>query len=206
MTVISRRDLLKTAGLASAAIVVIPALPELSRVLAVRRDLIAQAASGATTLTPAELATLRAVCGRIIPSDENGPGATEAGAANYIDRALGGALAESRRAYVEGLASIDAAAQRTHGAPFAKLPTAQQDAVLTGLQDSPFFNLVRGHTLQGTFCDPIYGGNVNFVGWDLIGYPGVRLTVSAAEQNMSTPAVRNHKSAYDYLMFSKPAA
>ena len=68
---------------------------------------------------------------------------------------------------------------------------------------SAFFNLVRGHTLQGTFCDPIYGGNANMVGWDLIGYPGVRLTVAAAEQNMSTPPARNHKSAYDYVMFSK---
>ena len=53
---------------------------------------------------------------------------------------------------------------------------------------SAFFSMVRGHTLQGTFCDPIYGGNANMVGWDLIGYPGVRLSVTAAEQNMSTPA------------------
>ena len=32
--------------------------------------------------------------------------------------------------------------------------------------------MVRTHTLQGTFGDPYYGGNANFVGWDLIGYPG----------------------------------
>ena len=37
-----------------------------------------------------------------------------------------------------------------------------------------FFNMVRTHTLQGTFGDPYYGGNANFVGWDLIGYPGIR--------------------------------
>ena len=42
--------------------------------------------------------------------------------------------------------------------------------------------MVLNHTRQGTFGDPYYGGNANFVGWDLIGYPGVRTTVSAADQ------------------------
>ena len=44
-----------------------------------------------------------------------------------------------------------------------------------------FFNIVLSHTIQGTFCDPFYGGNANFAGWDLIGYPGVRLAVTAGE-------------------------
>ena len=42
-----------------------------------------------------------------------------------------------------------------------------------------FFTLVRSHTIQGTFCDPYYGGNADFVGWDLIGYPGLRMAVGA---------------------------
>ena len=51
-----------------------------------------------------------------------------------------------------------------------------------------FFTLVRAHTIQGTFCDPYYGGNANFVGWDLIGYPGVRLAVTANDQRLdATP-------------------
>ena len=45
-----------------------------------------------------------------------------------------------------------------------------------------FFTLVLSHTHQGTFGDPYYGGNANFVGWDLIGYPGVRTMVTAADQ------------------------
>ena len=44
--------------------------------------------------------------------------------------------------------------------------------------------MVRSHTLQGTFGDPYYGGNANFVGWDLIGYPGVRTMVTAADQQL----------------------
>jgi gluconate 2-dehydrogenase gamma chain len=68
-----------------------------------------------------------------------------------------------------------------------------------------FFNLVRTHTIQGTFCDPYYGGNANFVGWDLIGYPGLRMTVDAQEQRMSAPtAVR--RSAYEEAMFARKAS
>ena len=55
----------------------------------------------------------------------------------------------------------------------------------TTIDETPFFALVRTHTIQGTFCDPAYGGNANFVGWDLIGYPGVRLNVTAADQRMA---------------------
>ena len=54
---------------------------------------------------------------------------------------------------------------------------------------SAFFNVVRAHTIQGTFCDPYYGGNANFAGWDLIGYPGVRLAVTQDEQRPQCPAV-----------------
>ena len=195
---VSRRELLRRAGLYGSALV---ALPELSRVLTFRRELFAQ--TPAPALAASERATLAAICARIIPTDDIGPGAAEAHAADYIDHALSGALAGSRQAYAKGLAAIDSVSQQKFQTTFVRLTSSQQDAALTAVQDTPFFNLVRGHTLQGTFCDPIYGGNANFVGWDLIGYPGVRLNVTAAEQNMSTPATRNHKSAYDYLMFSK---
>jgi hypothetical protein len=66
---------------------------------------------------------------------------------------------------------------------------------------------VLAHTLQGTFGDPHYGGNRNFVGWDLIGYPGVRLAVTGEQQNLDAKLSPTHMSAYDYSMFSrrKPA-
>src|SRR5262245_24367268 len=149
---LSRRELLRRAGLAGTAIL---ALPGVARIVGAGRDLAAQTRS----LTAGSLATLRAVCARLIPTDENGPGATEAHAAEYIDRALRGALAPSRADYIQGLATIDRMAQQKFSGPFTKLSTEQQDAVLTDLQDTPFFAIVRGHTLQGTFCDPVYGGN-----------------------------------------------
>ena len=65
-----------------------------------------------------------------------------------------------------------------------------------------FFNLVLAHTLQGTFGDPYYGGNKNFVGWELVGYPGVRLAVTADEQRLGQRPRQLKMSAYDYSMFS----
>jgi gluconate 2-dehydrogenase gamma chain len=88
---------------------------------------------------------------------------------------------------------------------FVDLAPAEQDAVLRSLEDTPFFALVRTHTLQGTFCDPAYGGNANFVGWDLIGYPGVRLNVTPADQRMGSPIAPVRRSAYDYAMFAAGA-
>jgi gluconate 2-dehydrogenase gamma chain len=163
------------------------------------------------TLTAAEADTLEAIVARLIPSDENGPGATEARAAHYIDRALSGPLRTSRDAYAAGLAAIDSYAMSSKGATFARLSQASQDTVLTDMEKkvatgfapnaATFFNLVRGHTIQGTFCDPYYGGNANFVGWDLIGFPGLRMAVGEDEQRMKAlKPVR--MSAYDDAMFT----
>ena len=192
---ISRRELLKRLGLAGAAVV---ALPELRRVLLFQRGLIAQS----QTLSAAESETLAEICARIIPTDENGPGAAEARSAVYIDRSLAGWLASSRPAYTEGLAAIDSASRARAGKRFAELTAPEQDAVLASVEQTPFFALVRTHTIQGTFCDPAYGGNADFVGWDLLGYPGVRLNVSASDQRMAAYAKPIRRSAYDYAMFA----
>ncbi len=191
----SRRELLKRLGLAGAGVL---ALPELSRVLSFRQQVLAQA----NVLSPAESATLAAICARIIPTDDNGPGAAEAHAATYIERSLGGWLASSRETYTAGLAAADEAARANGGRRFVELAAAQQDRVLASMEETPFFALVRTHTIQGTFCDPAYGGNQNFVGWDLVGYPGVRLNVTVADQRMSEYAKPIRRSAYDYAMFA----
>jgi gluconate 2-dehydrogenase gamma chain len=165
------------------------------------------------TLTAAEADVLEAIVARIVPTDDNGPGAAEARAAHYIDRALTGPLASSKPAYVSGLAAVNAYAQSSRNAPFTKLSARDQDAVLTDLEknaatgfrpnSAAFFGMVLNHTMQGMFSDPYYGGNANFVGWDLIGYPGIRMAVAPDEQSMSKPPKVLRKSAYDEAMFSK---
>jgi gluconate 2-dehydrogenase gamma chain len=207
---VSRRDLFRTIGAAGAAAAVgTPLAP--GAAVAQPHPAAAPQPEALETLTASEADTLEAICARLIPSDENGPGAAEARAAHYIDRALTGPLHASRDAYAAGLAAIDVYAQASKGALFAKLSPRDQDAVLTDMEKNvatgfwpnaaTFFNLVRAHTIQGTFCDPYYGGNANFVGWDLVGYPGLRMAVGEDEQRMGVPkAVR--KSAYDDAMFT----
>ncbi len=65
-----------------------------------------------------------------------------------------------------------------------------------------FFAMVRSHTIQGTFSDPAYGGNEDFVGWKLIGYPGVRTAVTPELQRMDVAPPARHVSAYDYPAFA----
>jgi gluconate 2-dehydrogenase gamma chain len=214
---VSRRDLLKQVGLAGVAV----AIP-----LRVVRPDTAEHSAAVTTATPpgqfqavteGEGKLLEAVVARIIPSDASGPGAAEAHAARYIDRALGGALSALRRSYADGLAALDRYTRSSRGVAFTELSTADQDAVLIDVESGSatgfkqptapaFFAMVRAHTIQGTFGDPYYGGNANFVGWDLIGYPGLRLAVRADEQRLGAKLTPTHRSAYDHEMFEKATA
>jgi gluconate 2-dehydrogenase gamma chain len=158
-----------------------------------------------TALSPAELKTLEAFIDRLVPKDENGPGAVECGAATYIDRSLAGALAAEKAAFLEGLAGVDTLAQSTHNAAFVALPPEARDELLTAMDNGtaagfpnarPFFNRVRRLTLEGMFGDPYYGGNKNFAGWDLIRYPGPRLAVAPEDQRMIAPPKPYRRSAY----------
>lgn len=207
---LTRRQMLQRLGgiIGLAAVLPLPA-----RSLA-RAQGLSAVANAPVSLTSAEAETLRAIIARIIPADENGPGALEARADRYIDRALAGALKNQRSTYAAGLAAIDAYAQSAKGSVFAKLSTSDQDLILTEMQSDratgfaaggsgQFFNLVRTHTIQGTFSDPFYGGNENFIGWDLIGYPGARVVVSPNLQRMDIKPESSRKSAYDYSMFNK---
>jgi gluconate 2-dehydrogenase gamma chain len=206
---ISRRDLLKQMGVAG-AVAVGPLAPA---VAAAQQRSAAAAPAAFEVLSPSEAEVLEAAVARIIPSDESGPGAKEAGAAHYIDRALAGPLASSHPAYRSSLAALDAYARTSKGAAFAALSGSDQDAVLADVESnkatgftpsgSGFFGMLRSHTIEGTFSDPYYGGNANFTGWDLIGYPGVRVSVAPAEQQLGASVAPNHKSAYDFGMFRK---
>jgi gluconate 2-dehydrogenase gamma chain len=215
---ISRRELLRRAGLAGAAAAVVgvefPVPAGASGAATIQAPAAAAARAPLENLSAAEADVLEAIVARLIPADGNGAGALEAGATRYIDRALGGALASSRDVYRAGLSALDQYARTSRGKPFRELAAADQDAVLIDVEggfatgftggSAPFFALVRAHTIQGTFCDPFYGGNANFAGWDLIGYPGVRTVVTPDEQRLGADVTPNHKAAYDTEMFAKP--
>ena len=231
---ISRRTLLRRAGAAAAAGAAagtgIPAAAETPAETAATTP--AAPAPGAPQapaaepprdaweqLTAEEADLLEAIADQLIPSDDLGPGAVAAGAVVYIDRALGGALSESRDAYRAGLAAFDRYCRASRGAPFRELPHVDQVSALidvetgaatgarTGFAGSSaaFFNMVRGHVLQGTFGDPYYGGNRDYVGWDLIDYPGVRTAVQPRLQTQleAGDLPPRRRSAYDTEYFDK---
>ena len=113
----------------------------------------------------------------IVPADERGGSAVDAGAPEFIDLlcSRNDALA---RIYADGLAWLDGAARRASDRPFADASAAQQTALLDGLVaaergDSSasdlrdgvgFFNWVRRMTVDAYYTSPIGVADVGFQG------------------------------------------
>ena len=198
---ITRREMIAGVTLTGAALAGASLIP-ISAIQAAPQAAQAAAVKPALAFLPEQRRILEAFIDRIIPSDENGPGAVESGAAEYIDRAFVEFLAGEKESFTAGLAGVDAFARTSQGAPLAELSPEKRDAVLTAIDSGQannlraFFTRARRLTLEGMFCDPYWGGNKNFAGWDLIRYPGVRMSVTAEDQKMSKPVTTVHRSAY----------
>jgi len=108
---------------------------------------------------------------QIIPTDHT-PGAREARVVSFIDRVLVTFDADRQEDYTQGLIDLEAQTKRHfgHADKFSKLTFDQQIRVLTDIEQTPFFNLVRTHTITGFFASPMHGGNHDKAGWKLIGY------------------------------------
>jgi hypothetical protein len=153
-------------------------------------------------LTDAEFTTLKAALDRIIPADDLGASANEAGVFVYIDRALGGSRAGALSILQGGLKALDTAAG---SGGFAGLDADKQDEILTTAEGGTlagdpggFFATLNQLTREGMFSDPIHGGNVNFAGWDLMGYPGVKLVWTAEDQAVNSTPAPEHVSVAQY--------
>lgn len=125
-----------------------------------------------TILTPAEARTMEAFAAQIIPSDSSSPGAKEAGAIWFIDRALGkGYFPEFREPIKAGIADLDARARRRRKAVsgFADLATADQIRVMRQIEETPFFFMGRMLSVMGVLADPSHGGNRDHAGEKILG-------------------------------------
>ncbi|MEP6505405.1 MAG: gluconate 2-dehydrogenase subunit 3 family protein, partial [Betaproteobacteria bacterium] len=161
---LTRRRLL-TAGAAIAAVPVAAAAAVLGGADVPFKEGLANAPAGVdnptgwTWFTDAEAAFVTAAVARLIPADELGPGAVEAGVPTFIDRQLAGPYGRGERWYMQGpwspglptqgyqtrlapaglyrgaIKAIDAAVVReSRGGSFAKLAAADQDAFLHRLE------------------------------------------------------------------------
>jgi gluconate 2-dehydrogenase gamma chain len=175
---LSRREFLSQSAVYGSALWVLLNTP---RPRAVRA---AQESASREVLSEAEWKTVEAVTGRIIPTDHE-PGAIEANCVNFIDKALAHEDAKMKPMYQKGLAGVDAVAKQRFAKPFVELSAQQRDDVLAALESGKaegwsqrdvaageFFATVRTHTIIGFLADPKYGGNRNYTGWKVVGYPG----------------------------------
>jgi gluconate 2-dehydrogenase gamma chain len=122
--------------------------------------------------TAEEWAFVKAAVARLIPQDERGPGALEAGAPEYIDRQMATNYASGglwylqgpfnpdvppelgyqlkltpREIYRLGIAEANAWSQQQHGKAFAALDGATQDAALQAFEkNQAVFKTVPAHT------------------------------------------------------------
>jgi len=128
-----------------------------------------------------------AIIARIIPTDDM-PGAREAGAVYFIDRALTTFASDDQNAYREGLLQLQARIQEVFPGvqKFSAATPEQQDEILRSFDQNTqagrrrafsagagqnFFETLRVHTIIAFLIDPDSdsGGNRDGVGWKVIG-------------------------------------
>jgi gluconate 2-dehydrogenase gamma chain len=97
-----------------------------------------------------------------------------------------------RDVYRLGLGYVNNYARAQFGGSYADLTEEQQDSIIedmlegdaTGFDQfssTSFFHVLRRHTAEGMFGDPVYGGNRGLVGWTLVGYPGAQRAYTPSE-------------------------
>jgi gluconate 2-dehydrogenase gamma chain len=132
--------------------------------------------------TEEEARCVLALCEQIIPEDEHGGGATEAGVIHYIDRQLLAVFDYDQVVYQQGISALQSTSLEIHGARFETLDFATQHGFLTRMEagDLPsvhwgdldqgrFFNLVVRHCMQGFYGSPRHGGNKNYMSYQMMG-------------------------------------
>ncbi len=144
-------------------------------------------AAGFTFLSPAEAADVEAISAQIMPSGAT-PGAREAHAVYFIDRALATFFSAWAQDFRLGLGDFQNSFRSSHpAAPFAALTSEQQIAYLKTVDGTPFFEAVRTLTLLGMFSSPKYGGNFRGSGWKMMGF---------ADQHAFTPPFGYYDGEY----------
>jgi len=125
----------------------------------VRREAAASTDRTLRFFNPQEARAMDAIAARLIPTDDLGPGAKEAGVTYFLDGQLAGAWGAGHQFYRQGpfqqgtpeqgyqlsftpsemfrrgLAALDQATLRENGKPFAELDAQHQDAWLRAMQE-----------------------------------------------------------------------
>ena len=134
-------------------------------------DLSAVPTPGFEFFDAADAADVEAISSQIVPSGAT-PGAREARAVYFIDRALATFFAGWSENFRSGLREFQSTfrASNPASALFAEAGPDAQIAHLKTVDRTAFFDTVRTLTLLGMFCSPKYGGNFRGAGWKMMGF------------------------------------
>ena len=127
------------------------------------------------------LMTLEALCLRLVPDEPDFVGAGATKAFSYVQEELSRAEMENTRIFMlRGAVQLDRLSALRGWKTFHEASEEIQDqvieAMLAGEGGAPrfdppqFIRFMMGLTLEGMFGDPSYGGNVDGLGWNAIGY------------------------------------
>jgi len=121
--------------------------------------------------SPEGAGEIEAMAAQIIPADD-APGAREAQVIYFIDHILVTFERNKQSAYIQGLKDLRRKTQELFpsASRFSSLTPSQQIHLLTMIEKTDFFELVRLHTIMGYLSRPEYGGNHDQAGWKLIGF------------------------------------
>jgi hypothetical protein len=122
-------------------------------------------------LNESEAKDVDAIAAQIVPSGET-PGAREAHAVYFIDRAMSTFFAAWSAEFRSGLTEFQSKFQALHpDAPsFAAAGSGAQIAFFKTIDRTPFFETARMLTVLGMFSSPKYGGNTDGIGWKMMGF------------------------------------
>ena len=128
-----------------------------------------------------EARCLIALCEQIIPEDEHGGGATEAGVINYIDRQLVAVFSYDQLIYQQGISALQHCSLELHGHRFEELDMDKQFGLCESMENgelpaaywpdvdqSRFFSLVVRHSMQGFYGPPRHGGNKDYMSYRMM--------------------------------------
>lgn len=121
-------------------------------------------------LSDDDAALIDAISARLIPGDEDDPGAREAHVTVFVDRILVGLFENRSEAILSDLNQFDADFAAEYGKSFAGANQAEQDEFLATQSGTVFFFRINLLTHLGMFALPSYGGNFEKVGWELMGF------------------------------------
>jgi gluconate 2-dehydrogenase gamma chain len=163
----NRREFIKTMGLLSGSILLMPACSPSSSKEQFR------------VFTGDEAACLIALCEQIIPKDQD-PGATDAGVIYFIDKQLKQRFPQEIELFRNGIASLQAWCKDKYGLAFEQLDAPIQIEIMQWMESdaissdrwtvSPkqFFNTLLSRTMQGFYGSPRHGGNKNYMSFRML--------------------------------------